>query len=347
MEESSNIEGRGLLQSANNQYESTQKNLMPIEESKGEISDRSNQDEEGIMFINQQDRADQLADGSNRDSVLERNELLDQLKKSKRKINRVLSRKEKQMEKDVLKYDEKFVKEIDEDVMEVGAVDLEDFETDFGMIEDERMRKKKQRELEFEHRRKGVELTSATTQNKLVNAHSQLITEIAQEEIEARKKAVEREKIIKEEFKRIESRVGGVIREQKSKILSYFGPLVQEKKQSAYTILGSAKKKVDLSARTKICLPFSVKIKMLRCVKDKINAGTYVVLAEIIDRIGGASVVYNYQKSMKNLHKLKNKILEYEKLKLRFLKEQNIDVSTQESEGIMATLEEAEKEEEK
>lgn len=39
---------------------------------------------------------------------------------------------------------------------------------------------------------------------------------------------------------------------------------------------------------------------------------------------------------MKNLEKLKKRILEYEQLKLRFLKEQNIDVSTQESEGMVA-----------
>jgi len=344
MEDTSNVEGRGLLRSAREQMEHSQQNLMPIEEDKVENSDMSNQDEDGIKFINQQDTMNRLDSQVSGTSSQVRSKLLDELKRSKGKINRVLSRKEKQILKDITQYDKKFTKDADEDIMEVGRVDLEDLETDFGMIEEERDRKKKQRELEFEHRRKGIELTSATTQNKLVNAHTDLLKEIAQEEVDARKKAVEREKIIDKEFVRIEDRVGGVIKEQRSKILSYFGPLVQEKKRSAYTILGSAKKKVDLSARTKICLPFSVKVKMLRCVKDKIGAGVYVVLAEIIERIGGGSVMYNYQKSMKNLHKLKGKILEYEKLKLRFLKEQNIDVSTQESEGIMAALEEAEEE---
>lgn len=158
---------------------------------------------------------------------------------------------------------------------------------------------------------------------------------MTQEEIDARKKAKERDKIIKREFNNIEKRVSGVIKKERKKILSYFGPLVQQKKKSAYTILGDSKKKVDLSARTKICLPFSVKIKMLRCVKDKVQSGVYVVLAEIKDRIGGTKIAYDYTKNMQNLEKMKGRIREYEQLKLRFLKEQKIEVSTAESEGLL------------
>jgi hypothetical protein len=321
-------------------------NLLHKEEIKGmdsEMSDRDGND--GIHFINNQQEMSNIPIGKgDRNSELERDEMLEELKRYKGKMNRVLKKKDHILKSEIEKYDEKFVKEADEDIMDVGAVNLEDLETDFGMIEDERERKKRQRELEYEHRKKGIDLTSATTQNKLVNTHTVLLKDIAQEEIEARKKAIEREKIIKKEFVRIEGRISGVIKEQRKKILSYFGPLVQEKKKSAYTILGSAKKKVDLSARTKICLPFSVKVKMLRCVKDKVAPGTYVVLAEIIDRIGGASVFYNYQRSMKNLEKLKNRILEYEKLKLRFLKEQNIDVQTQGAGGLMAAKEDEDEE---
>lgn len=65
------------------------------------------------------------------------------------------------------------------------------------------------------------------------------------------------------------------------------------------------------------------------------DAGVYVVLAEIIDRLGGAPIRYDYQKSMRNLDKLKQKIIEYERIKLRFLKESKIDISTQESEGML------------
>ena len=263
MEDSQNYEGRGLLQSSSNQYVTTQKNLMPIEETKQEMSDRSEEDD-GIKFINRQDRNAPLDGDTESGSLFERNELIDELKKSKGKVNRVLTRKEKIMKKDILKYNEKFAKDVDDDIMEVGEVDLENLETEFGMIEEERERKRKQRELELEHRKKGIELTASTTQNKLAVTHTELLKTIDQEEKDARRKAIEREKIIKKQFQELEERVGGVIKEQRTKILSYFGPLVQEKKRSAYAILGSAKKKVDLSARTKICLPFSIKVKMLR-----------------------------------------------------------------------------------
>lgn len=321
---------------------------MPAEERKGAVSEGSEgESRDDIMFINQQDERernnrpldDAVTDASGRDS------LIAALKKSKQDINKVLHKKENYNKANIEDYEQKFIKNADEEIMDVGVVDLSQLETEFGMIEDERDRKRKQRELEFEHRKKGIELTSATTQNKLVQKQSVLLKEIAQEEIEARKKAVEREKIIKQEFQRVEGKIRGVISQQRSKILSYFGPLVQDRKKSAYAILGSAKKKVDLSARTKICLPFSVKIKMLRCVKDKIDAGTYVILAEIIDRIGGAPIVYNYQKSIKNLEKLKLRIKEYEALKLRFLKEQKIEVSTQDSEGALYQIDENEDDE--
>jgi len=64
-------------------------------------------------------------------------------------------------------------------------------------------------------------------------------------------------------------------------------------------------------------------------------AGVYVILAEIKDRLGGSKIYYDYQKSMRNLEKFQSRILEYEKLKIRFLKEQKIDVSTAESEGLL------------
>jgi hypothetical protein len=192
-------------------------NMLHKEEVKGmdsQISDRDGNG--GIHFINNQQEMSNMPIGKgDRNSELERDEMLEELKRYKGKMNRVLKKKDHILKSEIEKYDEKFVKEADEDIMDVGAVNIEDLETDFGMIEDERERKKRQRELEYEHRKKGIDLTSATTQNKLVNTHTVLLKDIAQEEIEARKKAIEREKIIKKEFVRIEGRISGVIKEQK------------------------------------------------------------------------------------------------------------------------------------
>jgi len=46
-------------------------------------------------------------------------------------------------------------------------------------------------------------------------------------------------------------------------------------------------------------LPFEIKIKLLRSVKDKIEAGVYVVTCEIIDRLGGTPFNYSAEKHYK------------------------------------------------
>jgi len=48
-------------------------------------------------------------------------------------------------------------------------------------------------------------------------------------------------------------------------------------------LLGNTNRTVDLSMRTRISLPYQIKIKMLRCLKDKIEAGVYVISCDIID----------------------------------------------------------------
>jgi len=254
-----NFENRGLLHSVadseDNMYK-TDGRKMVKEESKHHLSqDSDHNDKDGIEFFDDNDDNKQLSKKStiqDNHSFTDRDVLMKELKRSKDKINKIIHKKEQYNKDKIHDYNDKFEEEVDEEIMDVGAVDLAELETEFGMVEDERERKKKQRELEYEHRKKGIHLTASTTQNKLINTQSSLLKEIAQEEIEARKKAIEREKIIKKEFKRVEGRISGVIKEQRFKILSYFGPLVQEKKHSAYQILGNAKKKVDLSARTKI-----------------------------------------------------------------------------------------------
>ena len=55
-------------------------------------------------------------------------------------------RKKKEIEQHGIEdYGEKFVEGAEDELMDVGAVDLSDLETDFGIIEDERERKRKAR----------------------------------------------------------------------------------------------------------------------------------------------------------------------------------------------------------
>lgn len=54
---------------------------------------------------------------------------------------------------------------------------------------------------------------------------------------------------------------------------------------------------------------------MLRCLKDKIEAGVYVISCDIIDRLGGTPFNHHAEKHYKSLEKFRKKIKKYEQLK--------------------------------
>ena len=62
-------------------------------------------------------------------------------------MNQALKTKDQYEKTDLDNYGNKFDEKAVDDVMEVGAVELEDLETDFGMIEDERERKRRENQV--------------------------------------------------------------------------------------------------------------------------------------------------------------------------------------------------------
>ena len=59
-------------------------------------------------------------------------------------------------------------------------------------------------------------------------------------------------------------------------------------------------------------------------MKDKIEAGVYVVSCEIIDRLGGTPFNYSAEKHYKQLEKFRKKVKWYEILKWDFFKNEKI-----------------------
>lgn len=62
-------------------------------------------------------------------------------------MNTAIKKTEKTVEKDIENYQNKFDEKAVDNVMDVGAMDLEELETDFGMIEDERERKRQENQV--------------------------------------------------------------------------------------------------------------------------------------------------------------------------------------------------------
>ena len=50
-------------------------------------------------------------------------------------------------------------------------------------------------------------------------------------------------------------------------------------------------------------------------MKDKIEAGTYIVTCQVIDRLGGQPLFYKPDSQVKELDKFRQKVVRYEALK--------------------------------
>lgn len=62
-------------------------------------------------------------------------------------MNKALRTKNEFEKRGIDNYGQKFEEGAEDELMDVGAVDLSDLETDFGIIEDERERKRKQTQV--------------------------------------------------------------------------------------------------------------------------------------------------------------------------------------------------------
>lgn len=62
-------------------------------------------------------------------------------------MNTAIKRKDEYQKDELADYKEQFDEKAVDDVMEVGALDLQDLETDFGIIEDERERRRQENQV--------------------------------------------------------------------------------------------------------------------------------------------------------------------------------------------------------
>ena len=62
-------------------------------------------------------------------------------------MNTAIKRKDEYQKDPLADYKEQFDEKAVDDVMEVGAVDLQDLESDFGIIEDERERRRQENQV--------------------------------------------------------------------------------------------------------------------------------------------------------------------------------------------------------
>lgn len=70
-------------------------------------------------------------------------------------------------------------------------------------------------------------------------------------------------------------------------------------------LVNETSKSLNLAYMNKINIPYIIRVKMMRCVKDKVHSGFYIVLCNVLDRVGGEPIKYSMGSVLKRLRKLK------------------------------------------
>ena len=112
-------------------------------------------------------------------------------------------------------FQDEFVNDVDDEVMNIGHMEVKDLE--FDKVEGELMSRERQRMVEFSQRQAAIEHTWKLTHKDMMKHHQDQLKKIVEEEADARRKVKQRQVIIEKEFKWVSSNIGGVIKEQKSK----------------------------------------------------------------------------------------------------------------------------------
>jgi len=151
-------------------------------------------------------------------------------------------------------------------------------------------------EMEFEETTKLLKVTGKKTNKKLDQKKDVLVKILKQKEAknlrEYKKKAI----VLRRDFKRVVHKLIRHIRIQKANIVQNYGPIILADKRSEPPIfeLDDRKSAQELAEhmRTKHKMPYPTMIKImnLRCLKDKVGAGQFIVMCHYIDRIGGSRV---------------------------------------------------------
>jgi len=107
------------------------------------------------------------------------------------------------------------------------------------------------------------------------------------------------------------------IRIQKANIVQNYGPIILADKKSEPPIfeLDDRQSAHELAEhmRTKHKMPYPtmVKIMNLRCLKDKVGAGQFIVMCHYVDRIGGSRLQYNLEECRSKLVKMSKLIRKF------------------------------------
>ena len=76
-------------------------------------------------------------------------------------------------------------------------------------------------------------------------------------------------------------------------------------------------------AQSKVPQTLLVKVRTVRCMKDKVASGHYLVVVHALDRLGGNRLVFNESNTEHHYKSISKNLREYQQKKRAYLNEEN------------------------
>jgi len=165
--------------------------------------------------------------------------------------------------------------------------------------------------------------------------------------IRSKQKRSENEYMMKKDVltSSFKSSVNSLIRrisKQKDIITSHYGPIVLSTKKDERPIFeispdldptGHKFVKQLNEMQEKVPQTIMVKLRCVRCIKDKISNGHFLLIVHAMDRLGGNRIYFDINKTEKQYKVLSKNLRDFAKKKRTYLNSENREIQTEDADG--------------
>ena len=151
-----------------------------------------------------------------------------------------------------------------------------------------------------------------------------------------------KQEVLKDSFKASVDSLIKRVRKQKEIITSSYGPIVLNSKRVEKPIFeinpeldpdGHKFMKTMIQIQEKLPQTILVKLRVARCLKDKISSGHYLIICHALDRIGGNRIELNSKRTEEEYRLLSRNLRQFGLKKRQFLNAENRQIVQKDASG--------------
>ena len=151
-----------------------------------------------------------------------------------------------------------------------------------------------------------------------------------------------KQEVLKDSFKASVDSLIKRVRKQKEIITSSYGPIVLNSKRVEKPIFeinpeldpdGHNFMKTMIKIQEKLPQTILVKLRVARCLKDKISSGHYLIICHALDRIGGNRIELNSKRTEEEYRLLSRNLRQFGLKKRKFLNAENRQIVQKDAQG--------------